>query len=143
MESLLAADRRHHDRGVVFDAEDFGRHVDLADVDQPARAEHEFQEALAIGAQRDLVVDARRHVAEMRGRHAHAHDRLEIEHIDRVLRRLDEFFRTQRRPHDGVGKLVSGNGSLTGEGFKPAGGEQRAAGQELQELAAAGGLNRE
>ena len=45
-------------------------HVDLADVDQPARAEHEFQEALAVGAQRDLVVDAGRHVAEMRGRHA-------------------------------------------------------------------------
>src|SRR6516164_1284639 len=65
----------------VFHPEDLGRHVDLADVNQPARAELEFQEALAIGAQRDLVVDARGHVAEMRGRHVLAADRLEIEDV--------------------------------------------------------------
>ena len=143
VEGLLAADRGHHDRGVVFDAQDLGRHVDLADVDQPPRAELEFQEAFAIGAQRDFVVDAGGHVAEMRGRDSRTHDRLEIEHVDRVLRRLDEILRAQRRPDDGVGKLGPRNRPLAGEGFNPAGGEQRAAGQELQELATAGGLNRE
>ena len=106
-----------------------------------ARAQLELQEVLAIAPQRHLVVDARRHVAEMRRRHVRAHDRLEIEHVDRVLGRLDEVLGLERRPYDGVGKLGSGLGPLPGESFEPAGGQQRAPGQELQELATAGGLN--
>ena len=82
----MPADRRDDDRRVVFHAEDFGAHVDLADVDQPARPQLKLEEALAIGAQRDLVVDAGRHVAEMRRRNVVAADRLEIEHVDRLLR---------------------------------------------------------
>jgi hypothetical protein len=58
MERALAADRRAHDRRTVFGAEDVDAHVDLADVDEAARAELEFQEALAVGAERHLVVDA-------------------------------------------------------------------------------------
>ena len=48
VEGFLAADRRHHDRGVVFHAQNVDAHVDLADVDQPARAQDEFQEILAV-----------------------------------------------------------------------------------------------
>ena len=58
MERALAADRCDHDRRVVFHAKNVGAHVDLADVDQPARAKLKFEEALAVGAQRHLVIDA-------------------------------------------------------------------------------------
>src|SRR5262249_17911074 len=88
VEGSLAADRREHDRACVFHPEDLGRHVDLADVDQPARTELEFQKALAIGAQRDLVVDAGGHVAEMRGRNVLAADRLQIGDVDAHLGQL-------------------------------------------------------
>ena len=136
----LAADRRQHDGARIFHAENFDRHVDLADVDQPPRAQLKLQEALAIGAQRDLVIDAGRHVAEMRGRNVAAADRLEIKDVDRFLGRLDELGGAHRRPHQRVGKLGPGRRPFAGEGFEPAGGEQRTSGQELQELATAGGL---
>src|SRR5262249_43829936 len=123
--------------------EDLGRRVDLADVDQPARTELEFQEALAIGAQRDLVVDAEGHVAEMRGRNVLAADRLEIEDVDRLLGRFDELFGAHGRPHQGIGELAPGRKPFAGEGVEPSGGEQRTSGQELQEFAPAGGVSSE
>ncbi len=82
-----------------------------------------FRKPFAIGAQRDLVVDARGHVAEMRGRHVLAADRLEIEHVDRVLGRLDELVRAHRRPHQRIGQLAPGDQSFAGEGEEPAGGQ--------------------
>ena len=105
VERLLSADRRDDDRRVVAHAENLGAHVDLADVDQAARTQHEFQEAFAIGAQRDFIVDAGRHVAEMRRRNVGAADRLEIENVDRLLRALDQVLGLERRPHDGIGQL--------------------------------------
>ena len=50
VKGVVAAGWRDHDRAIVAGAEDFGRHVDLADVDEPARPQLEFLEALAIGA---------------------------------------------------------------------------------------------
>src|SRR5262249_55346795 len=76
----------------------------------------------------------------MRGRNVVAADRLEIEDVDRLLRRLDELIRTHGRPHQRIGKLAAGRKPFAGEGFKPSGGEQRTSGQKLQELAPAGGL---
>src|SRR5262245_29669834 len=140
MKGSLAADRREHDRACILLPEDLGRHVDLADVDQPARPELEFQEAFAISAQRDLVVDAGGHVAEMRGRNVIAADRLEIEDVDRLLGRLDEVVGAHGRPHQRIGKLGPGRKPFAGEGFKPSGGKQRTSGQELKELAPAGGV---
>ena len=116
VEGLLPADRRDDDRGIVFHAEDLGAHIDLADVDQTARAQLEFQEAFAVGPQGDFVVHARGHVAEMRRRNVRAADRLEIEHVDRVLGTLDEIFRPERRPHDGVGKFRACGRAFTREG---------------------------
>src|SRR5215831_17519778 len=114
----LAADRREHDGACIFQPEDLGRHVDLADVDQPARTKLEFQEALAIGAQRDLVVDAGGHVAEMRGWNVLAADQFEIEDVDRVLGRLDEIVRAHGRPHQRIGKLGAGHESFAGKSFQ-------------------------
>ena len=115
-------------------------HVDLADVDQPTRTQLKFQEALTIGAQRYFVIDTGGHVAEMRRRNVGAADRLEIEDVDRLLGRLDQFGGAHRRPHQRIGQLGPGYRAFAGEGFEPAGGEQRTSGQELQELATVGGL---
>jgi len=115
VEGSLPADRREHDRACIFHPENLGRRVDLADVDQPARTELEFQEALAVGAQRDLVVDTRGHVAKMRGRNVLAADRLEIEDVDRLLGRLDELVGAHGRPHQRIGKLGAGHESFAGK----------------------------
>jgi hypothetical protein len=42
MKGAVAADRRDHDRAVIRRAEDFGAHVDIADVDEPSRARRKF-----------------------------------------------------------------------------------------------------
>src|SRR5437879_12599377 len=104
MEELVAPRRRDDDRRAPPAAEELAAHVDLGDVVEAARAQLELQEALAIGAQRHLVVDARGHVAEMRRRHGLARHRLELEHVDRLGRRLDEILRPKRRPEDRIGK---------------------------------------
>src|SRR5262249_61279710 len=97
----------------------------------------------SIGAQRDLVVDARGHVAEMRGRNVLAADRLEIEDVDRLLGRFDKVVRAHGRPHQRIGKLAAGRKPFAGEGVKSSGGKQRTPGQELQKLAPAGGVSGE
>src|SRR6516165_7585173 len=140
MKRALAADRRDDDRAIVFDPQNVGRHVDLAHVDEPARAQHEFLEILAIAAQRDFVVDAGGHVAEMRGRDVLAADRLEIEDVDCFLRRLDQIVRAHRPPHQRVRKLGARHRPFAGKCFKPTSGEQRASRQKLQKFAAVGGL---
>src|SRR5207237_4614541 len=112
----------------------------LAHAGQTARAQLELEEAFAIGPQSDFIVDARGHVAEMRRRNVRAADRLEIEHVDRVLGTLDEVFRPERRPHDGVGKFYARGRAFTREGRKTPISEQRAGCQELQKPATARGL---
>ena len=98
VEGFLPADRRDHDRAVVFHPENVGAHVDLADIDEAARPQLEFQEAFSVGAQRDFVVDAGGHVTEMRRRHVHTAGCLEIEDVDRLLGSFDQFVGLQRRP---------------------------------------------
>ena len=127
MERALAADRRQHDRRIVFRAEDVDAHIDLAHVDEPPRPELEFQEPLAVGAQGHFVVDAGGHVAEMRRRDVLAADRLEIEDVDRLLGRVDEIFGAHRPPHQRVRKLRSRRGPFAGERRERTAGQQRAA----------------
>ena len=103
MVGLMPAGRIDDDRRLVFLTEDFRAHVDLADVDQPARPQLEFQKALAVGAQRDVVVDARGHVAEMGRRHVLVHHRLEVEHVERFLGAGNELVVIARRPDIGIG----------------------------------------
>jgi len=54
----LAPYGRQHDRRAVFHAENVDAHIDLAHVDETARPQLEFQEALPVSPQRDLVVYA-------------------------------------------------------------------------------------
>ena len=138
VEGLLSADRCDNDRGVIFHAQNLGRHVDLADVDEPTRAKLELQEPLAIGAKRDLIVDTRCHVAEMRGRNVLSAHRLEIEHVDRLLWRFDELVGTHGRPRQRVGKFGPRRESFAGK--CSVGAEQRTRSQELKKLAPAGGV---
>jgi hypothetical protein len=56
----VAAGRTETDRARIGVSEQLEGRIRLADVDQPARAQHELLEAFAIGAQRLLVVDAGR-----------------------------------------------------------------------------------
>ena len=137
MEELVASRRRNDDRRAPPAAEELAAHVDLGDVVEAARAQLELQEALAIGTQRDLVVDARGHVAEMRRGHGLARHRLEIEHVDRLGRRFDEVLGSQRRPEDRIGKPRRRRRAVGGERAEAGIGQQRTAGQELQEPAAA------
>jgi hypothetical protein len=75
----------------------------------------------------------------MRRRDVVAADRLEVEHVDRFLGRLDQRVRPHGRPHQRIGKLAPWREAFAGEGLESASREQRTSGQELQELAPAGG----
>src|ERR1700682_5522440 len=87
VKGAVATGRRDDDRTVIAGAEEFGRHVDRADIDEPAWAQLEVEEALAIGAQRHLVVGASYHVAEMRRRQILLRGRLEAEDVEPAQRR--------------------------------------------------------
>src|SRR5262245_55880663 len=131
VKSFLPAHWGDDDWAIVFHAENLGAHVDFAHVDQTARAQLEFQEALAIRAQSYLIVDARGHVAEMRWWNVHAADRLKIEHVDRLLGTLDEVFRSHRRPYDRVGKFGGRGRPFACESVKASVSEQWTGGHEL------------
>ena len=88
VKEFVAANRAHEDRRIILGAEKLYAGIDFGHVIEPAREQLEFQEPLAVGAQRDLVVDAGRHVAEMRRRHVLMCHWLEVENVDRVLRAL-------------------------------------------------------
>ena len=104
MIGFMAAGRIDDDRRFVALAEDFRRHVDLADIDQSSRPQLEFQKSFAVGAQGHVIVDARRHVAEMGRRHVLVHHRLEIEHVERLLRARDQMIVVARRPDERIGR---------------------------------------
>ena len=87
-------------------AEQLHPRVELADIDQAARPELEFLEALAVGAQRHLVVDAGRHVAEMRRRHVLVRDQLEVEHVERLARAADQLVERARSPDHRIGQAL-------------------------------------
>src|SRR5207237_587378 len=92
----------------------------------------QLEKILAVRAQGDLVVDAGGHVAEMGGWHVLPRHRLEIEHVDRFLRALDQLVWLECGPGDGVGRA-----RLRQElrEHRRAGGGDRACGEELQEPA--------
>ena len=113
VKGLVTAGRTEHDRGWIFVPEQFKAGVRLADVDQAPRAQDEFLEALAIGAQGLLLVGTSRHKAEMRRRHVLGHHRLEVEDAERLLRARDQLVEAARRPDHRVGQAV---GRFVGEG---------------------------
>jgi hypothetical protein len=123
---------RQHDRAAVGLAEQLEPGVERTDIDQAARSQVEFTEALAVGPQGRVVVDAARHVAEMRRRHVLVRDRLEVEHVERLARTTDQFVEAALAPHHRIGQALY----FLREGFRAA--QQRAGGKEPQQPAAAG-----
>jgi hypothetical protein len=130
VKGAVAAGRRYHDRAVVFRAEDLGADIDLADIDEPARAQLEFPEAFAIGAQGYFVIDPRGHVAEMRRRNVLLHDRFEVENVQGLGGVGNQFVRVAWSPV----RRIRWPQPLRQRAAR----EQRARGQELQHTAAAG-----
>ena len=139
MIGFMAAGRIDDDRRLIFLSENFRAHVDLADVDEAARPELEFQKALAVGPQRHVVVDAGRHVAEMGRRHVLVHHRLEIEDIERLFRARYQMIVVARRPDKRIGRPFRIR--LRGQRREAGPGEQRACGEKLDEAAAARDLS--
>ncbi len=105
MKELVGAGRAYEDRRIVPGAEQLDAGVDPGDVIETVGHELEFEKIRAVGAQRDLVVDAGRHVAEMCGRHVLLGHRFEVEHVDRVLRTLDQRTAARRRPYHRIGQF--------------------------------------
>jgi hypothetical protein len=128
MQRLIAGGRRKHDRTVVGEPENVAAHVDGADIDEPARAQLKFQEAVAIGAQRHLIVEPRRHISEVGRRNILPHHRLEVEHVDGLARVADGILCVARHR----------NGAL-GVGPWAAARKQRTSRQELEEAATVDG----
>ena len=116
VEGLVGRRGRQHDRAGIALAEQFHAQVQGLDVDHAPRPELELQEALAVGAQRDLAVDAGRHVAEMRRRHVLVHDRLEVEDVDGLARRGDQLVERACAPHRGIGQALLLRQGLGGAG---------------------------
>ena len=128
----VAAGRRDDDRTVEFRTKNLDAHIDLADIDEPPRPQLEFLETVTIGAQRHFVVDAGRHVAEMRGRNVLLHHRLEVEDIESLVQFGNHFARVARRPVDRIGPTQPFRESAMRE--------QRTGGEILQQIAAIGGV---
>ena len=133
VEGAVGGGGRKHDRAGVGLAEQFHAQVERLDVDQAPRPELELQEALAVRAQGHFVVDAGRHVAEMRRWHFLAHHRLEIEDVDGLARRGDQLVERARAPHRGVGQAL-----FLRQGISVR--EQRTGREILKELTAGCGL---
>src|SRR6202158_6101374 len=133
MKGAVAAGRRNNDRAVVFRADDLGADVAFAGVDEPARAQLEFLENLAVGTQGYFVIDACGHVTEMRRRNVLLHHRLEVENVKRLRGIGNQFVEVARGPVCRIRWMQCfRHGAAC---------EQRARSQELQQPAAANDVN--
>jgi hypothetical protein len=86
VKGLLAAHGREHDRRLPGGAEQLGRRVDAADIDEAARPDLKSGEPGAIRSECRVVIDAGRQAAVMGGRQSLARDRLELEHVQGIIR---------------------------------------------------------
>jgi hypothetical protein len=88
-----------------------------------------FRLALAIGLQRELIVDAGCQVAEMRRWNIFLHHRLELEHVERLPGIGNQVLKIARGPLDRIGSTQSlGESALREQGTRR---------EELKEAAAA------
>ena len=93
MKRTLAADGVDDDRRIPGRAEEIHGHVDVADAHHAAHPQAVIRKSRGIGLQRRVAVDAGREIAEMRRRQFRAREPLEIEHVERLVGRGDEFVR--------------------------------------------------
>ena len=132
VEGLVGRRGRQHDRARIGLAEQLHAQVQRLDVDHAPRPELELQEAFAVGAQGHLVVDAGRHVAEMRRRHVLVHHRLEVEDVDGLARRGDQLVERARAPYRRIGQALLLRQRLGSVGH------ERTRSKELQETTTGG-----
>ncbi len=117
MKHLVAAHRTDKNRAIERHAEELDFHVDFRDIHQAARIELDMLVSADIGLQREIVVDAGRHVAPMRGRQDPVREFFKIHYTERFLGGGDGG------GSDGLRGSSLRSGSLLGPGL----GEQRAA----------------
>src|ERR1700721_1454299 len=137
VKEFVATNGAHEDRRIILGAEKLHAGIDFGHVIEAAREELELQEPLAVGAQCNLVVDAGRHVAEMRRRYVLVCHWLEVENVDRVLRAFNQFA-LRLPPNHRVRQLGC---RFLGVSRYCTRREQRTSSEILQKAAAAGGEN--
>ena len=98
----VAAGRRNHDRAVKPRTQNFSGHIDRADIYEPARTELKLQKSLAIGAQRNFIVDAGDHVSKVCRWYVLFCDRLEVEYVEGLLRIGNQIIQIARCPRHWV-----------------------------------------
>ena len=87
MESFLSAHWRQHDRRAPLCAKEIHRHIDVFDIDQPARPNLDARIAFAICPHRSVIVHTGGEIAEVCWRQYLACRRLKIHHIEGLVRR--------------------------------------------------------
>ena len=85
MKRFLAADGADVNRHVPAGAEHLGLKIGSGYIHQSARAQLVMLERFHIGPQRDIVVNARRHVTPMRRRKGFASQRFKVHHAQRIF----------------------------------------------------------
>jgi hypothetical protein len=93
---FLAARRAQEDRAVVHGSEQLDAHVHFRRVAQTTRPELKVAEALAVGAQRHVVVDAAFHVGPVAGEDFPVRGFFEVEHTERFSG-FGDYIRCGRR----------------------------------------------
>jgi hypothetical protein len=85
-ERLLPSDGADEDGRLPFVPEHLDAQIRFRDVDEPARLEADALEGVHVPLQRQVVVDAGRHVAPVRRRQRAAGGLLEVHHLEEVFR---------------------------------------------------------
>ncbi len=124
-ERFFAARRAEKNRAVVSGPKQFDAHIHFRRVAQPPRPQLDMLEAVAIGPQRGVVIDAARHVGPMPRLHLAVRGLFEIENVQRLGRAPN---------HLGPGSAVLCEDETTFlqiSGDAPKRGDVRAGGQKL------------
>src|SRR5215470_20135383 len=98
MKGLICAGWADENRRGIPRAENLSAGINVGHVNEAARAQLEFLETFPIGTQGHFIVDAGRHVAEVRRRYVFSHERLKVEYVDRILRACDCVLQIARSP---------------------------------------------
>src|SRR5438093_3541367 len=94
MECLLTSDGAKDNRRIDLHAEEVRRHVQSADIDKASRSQLVTVEAFAVGPERILAVDSRRHISPMCWRQHFPGCSFELEDGERVRGLVDHTRRS-------------------------------------------------
>ena len=134
VEADLAPRRRDHERRRPLPPEDRDAHVEVRDIDQPARAEVDPLERGPVVRLRPLSVNARFDVPPVRRRDRLRGHLLQVEDIEGLLCRPDEVVERPR------GRLLRHRAPDEAQIAAGEGGKERAGGEPAEEVATVDGL---